>query len=358
VSGADAFLKEVLANPLSAWMKRHGPAADVALSSRIRLARNVEDLPFPHRMSEDQVQHLLDMARQLEAPLSSALGEVHFVDLSGTSPLDRQVLVEKHMISPLHAGKARPAMLTRRDASVNILVNEEDHFRIQVLSPGFDLDSVWELAGQVDDVIESRVDYAYQEKYGYLTACPTNVGTGLRASVMLHIPALVMTGNARGIFDAVSKVGIVVRGLYGEGSEGLGNMFQVSNQVSTGRAEAEIVANLKGVTARIIEEERRARKQLATTRKVELEDMAWRALGLLTHARRLSSEEAMKLLSQVRLGVDMDILKVVDPEVLNELLVLTRPANLQKLAGRSLTPEQRDEVRAELVRERLRRSIR
>lgn len=352
-------LDDILYNSHSRWMDASAPEADVALSSRVRLARNLEDAVFPSRLGEEGAERVLRLVERAVADLDRdpQLGPVTMYRLAEVSGLDRQVLVEKHLISPNHAQQPRGrAVILRADETLSIMVNEEDHLRIQSLQPGMQLDEAWRVAQAADDVLEGRLSYAFCQRRGYLTTCPTNVGTGMRGSVMVHLPGLVMAGQARHVFSALGKLGLAVRGLYGEGSEAHGNVFQISNQASLGPSEEEILHNLKAVSAQVIGHERNARRALLSQTRHQLEDRVWRAYGLLTHARVISSEEAIKLWSDVRLGVDLGIItEEVSLEALNELLVATRPGFIQKVVGRELDPAERDVERAALIRHRLRR---
>ncbi len=346
-----------LKNVLSKWMEGTGPDSDVVLSSRVRLARNVQGLVFPHLMPPEQARALVDRVEAIFSVRKGdpETGEIRVYRLWELPALERLVLVEKHLISPQHARERRPgALLVRADEAVSVMVNEEDHLRIQCLVPGLQLEEAYRLAGVFDDLLEDRLDYAYDQRYGYLTACPTNVGTGLRASVMVHLPALVISNQIGRVIAAISKLGLVVRGLYGEGTEAQGNIFQVSNQITLGRSEEEIIANLKALSKQIIEQERQAREQMQREMKEQLVDRVCRAYGLLANARIMSTQEAMQHLSDVRLGVDLKLVSGVTPRVLNELLVLTRPAHLQQLSGQELGPFERDVRRATLIREMFR----
>jgi protein arginine kinase len=233
------------------------------------------------------------------------------------------------------------------------MVNEEDHFRIQYLLPGLQLNNIWKLINKIDDEIEKRVTYAFSEKEGYLTSCPTNVGTGMRASVMLHLPALVMINGINDILKAISKIGYIVRGFYGEGTEVMGNLFQVSNQITLGLSEEEIIDNLEKVNQQIINKEQKVRRDLLTNSKNQLEDQAWRAYGILSSARIISSAEAMELLSKLRFGVELGIIPHPNLGTLNKLMLLIQPAYLQMLSGKDLDPFSRDLQRAVLIRNKL-----
>ncbi len=350
-------IENALKNPYTKWMEGKGPYASIVISSRVRLARNLVDYPFPHLQNKETGKKVAFLVRDAvrDPQFRQKVGGVDFVFLNELSPLDRMVLVEKHLISPQHAADEGPerGLALSDDEAVSIMVNEEDHLRIQVLHPALQLEEAWELASSVDDALESRLEYAFDERYGYLTCCPTNVGTGLRASVMVHLPAVAMTNQANRLFTALSKLGFVVRGLYGEGTEARGNLFQVSNQITLGPSEEEIIGNLASVCRQIIEQEEMAREKLRRDALTQLEDMVFRSYGILSNAYIISSEEAMVHLSNVRLGLDMGLLRNVNIRKLNELLVEIRPAFLQKLAGEEIDAFRRDFKRAEIIRNAL-----
>jgi len=349
-------LADVTGKALSPWMEAGGPEPDTVISSRVRLARNIEGMPFPHLMTEDQAEKVIRMvAAAFKSPAAArlGLGDAEVYRLDEMSDLDRYVLVEKHLISPNFAQAGRGAVVIGAGESVSVMINEEDHLRIQCLFPGLQLEQALALANKVDDLLESQLEYAFSEKYGYLTACPTNVGTGLRASVMAHLPGLVINNQAGRVFSTVVKLGFIVRGLYGEGTEAVGNIFQVSNQVTLGQAEAETVANLGNVVRQVIEQEKQVRGAMLAEMREQIEDKVGRAYGILLYGHVLSSQEAMQLLSDVRLGVSLGLIKGIEPRVLNELLVAIRPGYLQRMAGRELDPSERDVKRAELVRAKL-----
>ena len=342
------------------WMEGGGPAADLVLSSRVRLARNLEDYPFPTLLSPEQGREIVEQMERVTEHLSAAgLGRFTLLRMADLTPLDRRVLVEQHLISPQHARNAATgAVILNEDRSISIMVNEEDHLRIQCLLGGLQLHEACAIATRVDDVIEAHVRYAFDEERGYLTTCPTNLGTGIRASVMVHLPGLVLAQQAGRLLSQLGKVGMVVRGLYGEGTEALGNVFQVSNQITLGPSEEELIENLMGFTRQLLDQERSARERLYREDEDGLKDRVMRAYGLLTNAWTISSEEAIRLLSDLRLGIDLNVLSHVRPEVFNELIVLTRPACLQKLAGQELNARERDLLRARLIRERIAASLR
>ncbi|MBX5436888.1 MAG: protein arginine kinase [Alicyclobacillaceae bacterium] len=349
-------LSDFLQTAMSRWMKDGGPEDDIILTSRVRVARNLEGIPFPVLQTDSHANQVIEQVdRALHTPAVTKLGQFELLRCSQLSALDRQVLVEKHLISRDLAEQGRHgAVAIRTDEVVSILVNEEDHLRIQCILPGLRLNDAWSLANQLDDALEESLTYAFHERYGYLTACPTNVGTGIRASVMMHLPGLVLSGNINRMLTAVSQVGLAVRGMYGEGSESAGNLFQVSNQVTLGESEEEIIGNLSGVVHQLIDHERNARRALLYESREALEDRVCRSFGILAYARRMDSKETLQRLSDVRLGIDLGIIKGVSAGILKELMIMTQPAFLQKYYKQELTPAERDVRRAALIRERLR----
>jgi len=347
-------LEKYIQDASARWMKGEGPEHEIVISSRVRLARNLHDIPYPYlagdQDTEKVVRDVSDSIKRGAAGLKNH--QLHW--MKDLTQLDRQVMVEKHLISPLLAREDRnSAVILNEDESVSIMMNEEDHIRIQCLFPGLQLDKAFELADQIDDLIEESVNYAFDEELGYLTACPTNVGTGMRASVMLHLPALVLTKQIDRVLSAIGQVGLAVRGLYGEGSDVIGNIFQISNQITLGQSEQDILQNLVDVTKQILEQERQARSRLVKESEVKVADKCGRAFGQLSHARIISSTEAMDLLSQVRLGVDLGLIEDVDGNILDDLLVLIRPGNLQKMSGKQLDTSDRDIKRAEVIKQRI-----
>ncbi|MBS4031130.1 MAG: protein arginine kinase [Clostridiales bacterium] len=338
----------------SKWMEGTGPDGEIVLSSRIRLARNIMELPFPYLASDSQTESVNHQLKQVSAKLSDELGDIEFLRMSEIPSLQRQVLVEKHLISPLLVKESHnSAVMLRFDQAVSIMINEEDHLRIQCLLPGLQLEQAFEEANRYDDLFERELNYAYDEQWGFLTVCPTNVGTGLRASVMVHLPALTLTKQINRVLSAIAQVGLAVRGLYGEGTEIIGNLVQISNQITLGQSEHEIVRNLYGVTMQIVEQESSARQLLLNEGRDRLSDRVNRSFGVLSHARLMSSQEAMELLSDVRLGIDLGLIEEVSANILKELMVLLRPACLQTEAGRELDGMERDRERARLIRQRL-----
>ncbi|MBE3587541.1 MAG: protein arginine kinase [Thermoanaerobacteraceae bacterium] len=349
-------IKETVSEARSQWMNGAGPEADIVISSRVRVARNLAHLPFPHLLSREKAEQVIQAVEAAvgNEELQRRVGRLAVVRLNELTPVERQILVEKHLISPdLLENFERKAVALRDDEVLSVMVNEEDHLRLQCLLPGLQLEEAWKLVNGLDDGLEATLDYAFDEKLGYLTACPTNVGTGMRASVMLHLPGLVLVNQIRGVLATIGKLGLTVRGLYGEGTEAAGNLFQVSNQITLGHAEEDIIANLISVTRQLLAQERAARQALYRERKEQLEDRVGRAYGVLKHARVMTSEEAMRLFSDLRLGIDLGIIKNIPVSLIMELMVLTRPAFLVKVTGRDLSPVERDVYRAQLIRRKL-----
>jgi protein arginine kinase len=343
-----------LTNHAGEWLRGSGPMSEIVISSRIRLARNLAGSPFLARATRNQRQSLENRLRDtiLAAQLSA---QMLYVDLDSAPDIDRALLVERHLISRPHAAaEGARGVAVAGDETVAIMVNEEDHLRIQVLRSGLQLEEAWEHINSIDDRLEAKLDFAFHQRFGYLTACPTNVGTGIRVSVMLHLPALKLTGEIEKVFRAAKDMRLAVRGLYGEGTEATGDFYQVSNQTSLGKSEEEIISDFKlHVIPKIIDYEHHARRMLLSERTVALDDKVCRALGILRSARLLASEETLFLLSHLRMGVNLGRVKDIDVRTLNELFLLTQPAHLQRLQGRKLEGDLRRAARADYVRQRL-----
>ncbi|AKL97089.1 arginine kinase [Clostridium aceticum] len=333
-------------------LEKVGPEADIVISSRVRIARNVEGIPFPHSLNDHRAQEVVDKVHHGIVEGNSRLkDDFQLISMKSISELDRMNYVEKHLISPdLVKNAAIGNMLLNSEETISIMIHEEDHIRIQCLLPGLQLEKAWDTADKIDDLLEEKIDYAFDEGLGYLTACPTNLGTGVRASVMMHLPALGLTRYIQGVLRAASQIGLDVRGIYGEGTEFLGSLYQISNQVTLGVTEKEIVGNLHDVTLQIIEKERAARHSLLATKRIELEDKVFRSFGILKNARKVSAHEAMQLISDVKLGVSLGLIQEVQLEKLNRLIMMIQPGYLQKYFNRMLATDERDIQRAELVR--------
>lgn len=342
-----------LTNNISEWLKGAGPYSDSVISSRVRLARNLEKVPFSHRASKSQAEETLKTIEKAVSKVSNLKDSAVF-HLSALDSIDRQFLVERHLMS-LDFAKSpnHKALIIEKQEIVSIMINEEDHLRIQVMQSGLNLFEAFNIINTLDDALAENLRYAFSRELGYLTACPTNVGTGIRGSVMLHLPALVINRQINRVLSAVTKLSFTTRGFYGEGTQAAGNFFQVSNQVSLGHSEEEILQNLNGLIRQLIEQETQSRESLLTQNRSLLEDRIWRSYGILKSAHIISSQETIELLSMVRLGVDLKIIKDIDRSKVNELFILTQPAHLQKIEGKKLTTQERDLKRAELVRDRL-----
>ena len=339
----------------SNWTLDDGPHNDIVISSRVRLARDLQKLPMPSFQNEASSYTVFELIRLAYENLELVAQGYYFYNMGELPLLERQILIEKHLISPEFAAK-RPnqGLIISSDEIISIMINEEDHLRIQALYNGLQLDKAWVKADGIDNLLESRLDYAFAEKRGYLTACPTNVGTGLRASVMVHLPELVLTKQAGRIFSTLSQLGLAVRGLYGEGTEATGHFFQISNQITLGQKESEIIQNLTSVTLQIVEKEVEIRQTLAKEAEVQLSDRVGRALGTLKYASILSSEESLNLLSDVRLGQDLGIINTgLTNRELTELMIEAQPAFLQKYSGKTMDTQERDVARANLFKEKI-----
>ncbi|MCM8799263.1 MAG: protein arginine kinase [Candidatus Omnitrophica bacterium] len=337
----------------SEWLKGTGPYSDIVISSRIRLARNLANIPFPHRLNRKQAQEVLELVK-LAIQKVDYLKNCLFIELHQLDSLDKQFLIERHLMSYEHARSDNyKGLVLDTTEVISIMVNEEDHLRLQVMQSGFNLFEAWNIINRIDDLLSEHLDFAFYPEWGYLTSCPTNTGTGLRGSVMLHLPALVMSRQINRILAAIAKLSFTTRGLYGEGTEASGNFFQVSNQVSLGHNEEEVISNINALIKQVIEQEEQTRQNLLTNQRAMLEDKIWRSFGILKNAFIISSQETIDLLSMVRLGVDLKIIKGIDRSVINELFLITQPAHLQKIENKRLSTQERDLKRAEIIRNRL-----
>lgn len=337
------------------WLRTDTPDCDVVLSSRIRLARNFAGFPFVGNAKREDRRQVLELARR-DILQGGVAEKIMWVDLGEASPLERGVLVERHLISKQHAkgDEPRAVAVSSPDERLSIMVNEEDHLRIQVIRGGLDLSGAFAQSDAVDDAIEAMSDYAFSPRFGYLTACPTNVGTGLRVSVMLHLPGLKLSGELEKVKRAAKGMCLAVRGFYGEGSEAVGDFFQLSNQTTLGKTEADILDEFeKNIVPKVVEYERLARRSLIEKRRVILEDRVHRALGTLRHARLLKSDEALEMLSLLRLGIHLGVVEGVDIATVNNLILLTQPSHLQKIARQEMDQSQRRVERATVVRKHL-----
>jgi len=344
---------ESLTRTSGEWLRGTGPESDIVMSSRIRLARNLAQFPFPSRCSDSSRAEIEALLRQIieRLPLPKPL---YYFRLDNLETLDRQFLVERQLISrELAESHGHRGVGISESETISLMVNEEDHLRMQVLRSGLALDECWQEIDAIDDAIEAEVNYAFSEQLGYLTSCPTNVGTGIRVSVLLHLPALVITKEVQKVFQALQKIGLAVRGLYGEGSQAMGDFYQISNQATLGMSEKDLIKKVKDVVPNILAYERRARNNLVKENRQSLHDQVSRAYGNLRHAQTISSEETMHLLSSVRMGVNLGLIDDIEIPTINELFILTQPAHLQKLRHERLESAERNVVRASYIRQRL-----
>ncbi|MEI6437940.1 MAG: protein arginine kinase [Candidatus Omnitrophota bacterium] len=338
------------------WLRGTGPHAHIVLSSRIRLARNLKGVLFTNRAQRKDFDAVLSSVETAVKEIS-LFNESRFFRLSELDNVDRQFLVERHLMSHDHASNPQgKAVVVSKEEALSVMVNEEDHLRIQVMQSGHNLDGTWEIINNIDNALSEKIDYAYLPEWGYLTACPTNTGTAMRGSVMLHLPALVMTRQINKVLMAISKLSFASRGFYGEGTQAIGNFYQISNQVSLGHSELDIISNINGLIRQIVDQEEQARQALLVQNRLMLEDKICRAWGILKHARIVSSQETIELMSMVRLGLDMGILQEIDSKAMNDLFIMIQPAHLQKLEGRKLNSAERDIRRALLIREKVRKT--
>src|SRR4051794_10231425 len=346
-------IHEFLTSPADS-ARREGPHNKIVLSSRVRLARNLKGLAFPGWAKKVERVKSLEIIRPAVESLP-AMGDFFSESMDNLTVMDKNILVERHLISREHAAKsAGSGLVLNKDESLCVMINEEDHLRMQALRPGLQLKQAWVTIDQVDSDLEKRLDYAFNGEIGYLTACPTNLGTGIRVSAMLHLPALVLGEQINQIIQAVNKLGLAVRGLYGEGTEALGNVFQVSNQMTLGESEVDIVERLSKVLAQLIEHEENARTSLLESKPKMIFNHIGRAYGIVANAHSISSKETMNLLSLLRLGVDLNLFTNTKIALVDELFIITQPAHLQKQFSEKLSAEERDLLRADMLRDRLR----
>ncbi|MFH1228590.1 MAG: protein arginine kinase [Planctomycetota bacterium] len=344
----DSFISQV-----GEWLKGNGPESDVVISSRVRLARNLHGFVFLTLADDKQLSEIEGYVRTKLEPVLSKSG-IEYFPMKEMNSLDRGVLLERHLISKdMVSGSGARGLFVNGKESQAVMVNEEDHLRLQVLKSGLQIDKAWEEINALDNQIEGVLPYAFSPQFGYLTACPTNVGTGMRVSVMLHLPALAMVKQINKVFQALGRIKIMVRGFYGEGTEATGDFYQISNQVTLGKAEKEIASELANIIPEIVKYERGCRDKLLNDSNKRLEDKVYRSYGVLRYARSISSEEALELFSVIRLGIATGLIKDISLKEINELFILTQPAHIQKLEKKSLTAAERDVIRACLIKDKL-----
>jgi protein arginine kinase len=354
MNNKEALLIRELRDTTSCWTKGDGPLNHIVVSTRLRLARNIQDIPFPFRANPNQLEQVLKKSESL-LKNNNLFQDFKLIKMDDLTDLDIQFLVEKRLISLslAHLNCPYRAFIYKPDEIISIMVNEEDHFRIQCLLPGLQLDKVWEIIDCYDDQIMKEVKYSFNENDGFLTCCPTNVGTGLRASLMLHLPGLFNLNKLNDLMSSISKMGYAVRGFYGEGTDFLGNLFQVSNQITLGLKENEIIKELEMVGNLLIDEEERAREELMLHSRQRIEDQILRAYGILTNARIVSTLEAIDLLSKVRFGIEIGIFSKIGYDTINRLMLIIQSAYIQLLKNKNMNENERDIARAKIIQELL-----
>ena len=331
------------------WYLQNGKDSDVVISSRVRLVRNLQGFRFLNKCSKEEQEKILAQVKEMVPSLGYGLKYINLEDIDDVTKLS---LVEKHLISPefVMESKGKKAILLNEEENICIMLNEEDHIKLQVFSSGQELENLMNLIVEIDEKLGEMLDYSYSEKFGYLTASPIDLGTGMRASVIVHLPALTITGNLAKVLRVVTNFGMSVKGIYGEGTQNQGDLYQISNNQTLGITEKEIIANVKNITEKIIEQERTARKML-TKNQLEIEDRVYRAFGTLTYARKISAEECRELLSEVKLGTDLGIIKELDDGKIKKLELYTKTGNLQKYVGKTLDGYEREIKRAEVIKQ-------
>ena len=336
---------------MAKWLDDLGEDEDVVVSTRLRIARNIEGYKFPNIMTIEESDAL---TKEILDAMKESKDIYNFNRIIDLSDIESFVFVEGHLISPsLLKTKEKSSFLLRGDEKVTIMINEEDHIRIQVLLSGCNMEEGWEICSKIDDLLESKINYAFHERIGYLTSCPTNVGTGLRASIMVHLPCLTMAGQLNLIMEQLRKIGLTIRGLYGEGTKGLGHLYQISNQTTLGEKEENIISKLNKVICEVVNRERSTRQYLMKKNSLVLEDKIFRSLGILRYNRMISSKGAMFHLSNVKLGCDMGIINGMDSKDIIKLMVEIQPANIQKDLNKTMIKEVRDMNRSIIIRNRL-----
>jgi protein arginine kinase len=345
-------LRQIIEKPAQ-WLDGSGEESEIVLSCRVRLARNLGGVPFPHRAKPAAMKKVLEGVKEALAECPSFKSSVA-LELDSLSPSDRMMLLERHLISiDMAQNHKNRALVVQKGERISGMINEEDHLRLQSMSSGFSAAEAFERLDRLDSELDDRLDFAFSDTLGYLTACPTNVGTGLRVSAMVHLPGLVHKNDISQVIKGLNNVRLAVRGMYGEGSNAMGNFFQISNSITLGLSEEETVTSLESYLRKVLEFEKKAREALLRKARSLLEDKIYRAYGVLKTARVVSSREAMDLMSAVRLGIGLGVITDVGIAQLNELLIMIKPLHLQQLHGRPMEPDERDRIRADYIRSRL-----
>lgn len=337
------------------WYEQVVPDSDVVISSRVRLARNLATYPFSSKIEESQAVSLVDEVKKITPALSEKENRKFYAcNISTLSDIDKTAMVERHIVSPMLAEKEQTTgLILSEDETISIMVNEEDHVRIQAIVGGMNLEKAYEEADKVDDIAYEQLHFAYDEKFGYLTACPTNTGTGMRASCMVFLPALSSARMIQRLIEEVGKYGVTIRGIYGEGTKSLGNIYQISNQKTMGISENEIIENLKRIVSQIVKQERKRREYMLSVNSEEIEDQVFRSYGVLKYARQISSDDAMTLLSQLKFGKDCGLVNFDREFNIHKMMMGVQPGSLQWTLGKNVGSLTRDQARAEYIRKEL-----
>ncbi|MDD3172276.1 MAG: protein arginine kinase [Herbinix sp.] len=337
------------------WYEQMVPDSDVVISSRIRLARNLDNYPFSSKITEEQATALVNEVKGVAASLTEQEKRKFYTcNISTLSDIDKTAMVERHIVSPLLAEKEQTTgLILSEDETISIMINEEDHVRIQAIVGGLNLEQAYQEADHVDDLAYHKLHFAYDEKYGYLTACPTNAGTGMRASCMVFLPALSSARMIQKLIEEVGKYGVTVRGIYGEGTKSLGNIYQISNQKTMGISENEIIENLKRIVSQVVKQERKRREYMLSVGADEIQDQVYRSYGVLKYARQISSDDAMTLLSQLKFGADCGLIEFDREFNIHKLMMGVQPGSLQWTLGKNVGSVTRDQSRAEYIRKEL-----
>lgn len=335
------------------WLQESGEEDEIVISCRIRLARNISNVPFPNRASSQNLTEVVERVQETTERLDQ-LGDAIFLPIEELSSLESRILVERRLISPEFVQQKIPrAVAFSSDEKISIMINEEDHLRLQGFGVGLSLSTVWDELRAVDDGFAECLDYAFSDQFGYLTACPTNTGTGMRVSAFVHLPATEMCGEIEKALTKKTPSGLAVRGFYGEGTDVIGSIYQISNQLTLGWTEWRIIEDLIKVAKEIVDKEDKSRQKLMNDERIRVEDRVFRSIGILSKARLLTSKEFIEHYSYLLLGVNLGIISQIQKSTLNELMIITQPAHIQRLYGSSMRALERDVYRAELVRDKL-----
>ncbi len=337
------------------WYEQMAPDNDVVISSRVRLARNLETYPFSSKITDEQAVVLVNEVKDVTRLLTEQDRRKYYsCNISTLSDIDKTAMVERHIVSPLLAEKEQTTgLILSEDETISVMINEEDHVRIQAIIGGMNLEQAFAEADMIDDIAYEKLHFAYDEKFGYLTACPTNAGTGMRASCMVFLPALSSARLIQKLIEEVGKYGVTIRGIYGEGTKSLGSIYQISNQKTMGISESEIIENLKRIVVQVVKQERKRREYMLSVNADEIEDQVFRSYGILKFARQMSPDDAMALLSQLKFGMDCGLIKFDREFNVHKLMMGVQPGSLQWILGKNVGSVSRDQARAEYIRKEL-----